>query len=53
MGSKMKKLTEKIRTIRRKRVIYRELNSHNWATKTEMQRFFSGRPDLKLKRSPK
>ena len=45
----MKRPTDKTRRIKRKRIVHRQPDSHNWATKMEIHCLLSGKPDLKLK----
>jgi hypothetical protein len=45
----MKKLNDKKRTIKLTMTINPLLDSHNWATKMEIIRIISGKPDLKIK----
>jgi len=47
-GTKMmKKLIKKIRLIKFKHRIDNQLDCHSWATKMEIQRLLSGKPDIK------
>ncbi len=41
------------RAIKSKPTTYHGLDSHKWATKMEIQRLLSGKPDLKIKVAPK
>ncbi len=41
------------RAIKPKPAIYHGLDSHKWATKMEIQRLLSGKPDLKIKFTPR
>ena len=43
----MKKLNNKKRTIKSTMTINPELDSYKWATKMEIRRLISGKPDLK------
>ncbi|MCP4263074.1 MAG: hypothetical protein GY774_37025 [Planctomycetes bacterium] len=42
----MKKRIYKKKTVKSKPLIDNRLDSHKWATKIEIQRLFSGKPDL-------
>jgi len=44
---------DKKRAIKSKPTTYHGLDSHKWATKMEIQRLLSGKPDLKIKVAPK
>jgi hypothetical protein len=48
----MKKLIDSKRAIKSKPTTYHGLDSHEWATKMEIQRLLSGKPDLKIKLTP-
>ncbi len=50
---RMKKLIDSKRAIKSKPAMYRELDSHKWATKMEIQRLIRGKPDLKIGLTPK
>lgn len=47
----MKKLNNKKRTIKPTMTINPVLDSHKWATKMEIIRLITGKPDLKIKAS--
>jgi hypothetical protein len=47
----MKKLVKKKRLIKFKHRVDNEIDCHNWATKMEIHRLISGKPDIKV--SPK
>ena len=49
----MKKLINNKKIIKSKPAIYNALDSHKWATKMEIHRLMSGKPDLKIKALPK
>jgi len=44
----MKKLAKKRRLIKFKHRIDNQIDCHNWATKMEIQRLLSGKPDIKV-----
>jgi len=50
---KMKRLQHSKKTSRSKRLVYGGLDSHKWATKMEIRRLLSGKPDLRIKVEPK
>jgi hypothetical protein len=45
---KMKKQTKKKRLIKFKHIVDNQIDCHNWATKMEIQRLLSGKPDIKV-----
>jgi hypothetical protein len=45
----MKKLNDKKRTTKSTMTINPVLDSHKWATKMEIMRLISGKPELKIK----
>jgi len=45
----MKRLQDNKKISRYKRLVYGGLDSHKWATKMEIRRLLSGKPDLKIK----
>lgn len=45
----MRKTIDKKKSARPKLSLYSELNCHEWATKIEIKRSLSGKPDLKAK----
>jgi len=50
---KMKKTSDSNKTIKSNPSLYYGLNAHKWATKMEVRRLLSGKPDLELKADPK
>jgi len=52
-GSEMDKLINTKRTTKSKPVIHNAPDSHKWATKMEIHRLMSGKPDLKIKAASK
>jgi len=48
----MNRLINNKRAIKSKPPIYHGVDSHKWATKIEIQRLLSGKPDLKIKCTP-
>jgi hypothetical protein len=44
----MKKQTKKKRLIKFKHIVDNQIDCHNWATKMEIQRLLSGKPDIKV-----
>ncbi len=49
---KMKKTGNSNKTIKSRLSVYYGLNAHKWATKMEVRRLLSGKPDLELKADP-
>ena len=49
----MKKPSDNNKTIKSKPPVYNWLDSHKWATKMEIRRLFSGKPDLIIQADPK
>jgi len=45
---KMKKMSKKKRLIRFKHRVDNEIDCHDWATKMEIHRLMSGKPDIKV-----
>jgi hypothetical protein len=50
---KMKKTGNSNKTIKSRLLVFYGLNAHKWATKMEVRRLLSGKPDLELKADPK
>ncbi len=48
----MKKTSDSNKAIKSKPSLYYGLNAHKWATKMEVRRLLSGKPDLELKADP-
>jgi hypothetical protein len=48
----MKRLIDSNRAIKPEPTTYHGLDSHKWATKMEIQRLLSGKPDLKIQLTP-
>jgi len=49
---KMKKTGNRNKTIKSRLSVYYGLNAHKWATKMEVRRLLSGKPDIELKADP-
>jgi len=49
----MKGFVHTNRTNRSRPSVYNQLDTHRWATKIEIHRILSGKPDLKIKDEPK
>jgi hypothetical protein len=49
---KMKKTGNRNKTIKSRLSVYYGLNAHKWATKMEVRRLLTGKPDLELKADP-
>lgn len=49
----MKKTGDSNKKMKPKPSLYYGLNAHKWATKMEVRRLLSGKPDLELKEAPK
>jgi len=50
---KMKRPQHNKKTGISKLLVYNGLDSHKWATKMEIKRLLSGKPDLRIKAAPK
>jgi len=48
----MKKTGNSNKTIKSRLSVYYGLNAHKWATKMEVRRLLSGKPDIELKADP-